>query len=552
LRLFVSQASQKNLELAYLIESNTPSAIVGDSTRLKQILANLIGNAVKFTEQGEVVIYVNATPINTEEKGEETLNYELRFAIKDTGIGIPADRCHRLFQPFTQVDASTTRQYGGTGLGLAISKRLSELMGGTMWVHSIEGKGSTFNFTLRTQAAPNFSPVTSQQGEVELMGKRMLIIDDNLTNQKILINQAQSWGMFTCAVDSSEKALEWLRRGITFDVAVLDMNMPEMDGLELAREIRKQPNCENLPLVMLSSITKAEMASQNSQGEFAAILIKPVQQSQLYYTLMEIFAGNPIVIIQPKLDEPSEDCLLGQTHPLKILVAEDVVVNQQVVQSQLEKLGYRANMVSNGQEVLEALKTCSYDVILMDIRMPEMDGLSATRHINQTLSPHERPRIIAMTAESMRGDKEKFLAAGMDDYIAKPIRIEELKDALHHCQPLCESVAVEPTILKELRSIAGDRTNEIIEGYLEDVPLRLDDIRRALDNNDPAQLRQAAHALRSPSGNLGAISLCHLCEEMETIARQGTCEGVQEKMLRLQIEYDRVSHALEKELMIIL
>lgn len=548
LRLFVSQASKKNLELAYLVESNTPSAIIGDSTRLKQILANLIGNAVKFTEKGEVVIYVNATAIQSSKDSKQDSKYELRFAVKDTGIGIPSDRCNRLFQPFSQVDASTTRKYGGTGLGLAISKGLSELMGGNMWVHSTKGKGSTFNFTIQTLAAPSSSPATSQEGERELMGKRMLIIDDNLTNQKILTNQAQSWGMFTCAVDSGEKALEWLRRGITFDVAILDMNMPNMDGLDLARKIRKQPNCKGLPLVMLSSITRAEMAAQNSKDEFTAVLIKPVQQSQLYYSLMQIFAGNPIKITKSRSDQSSEELLLGQKNPLRILVAEDVVVNQEVIHLLLEKVGYWADIVSDGQEVLEALKTRSYDVILMDVRMPEMDGLTATRHICQTRSTDERPRIIAMTAESTPGDREKCLVAGMDDYIAKPIRIEELKQALGRCKPKEKSVAVDQNILNELRNMAGSRTNDIIMGYLEDAPLRLDGMTEAIEVGDPEKLRQAAHALRSPSGNLGATTLCQLCEEIETIARQGTLEGTEEKILRLKIEYDRVCHSLQKEL----
>ncbi len=548
LRLFVSQASKKNLELAYLVESNTPSAIIGDSTRLKQILANLIGNAVKFTEKGEVVIYVNATLIQSLKDTKQNSKYELRFAVKDTGIGIPSDRCNRLFQPFSQVDASTTRKYGGTGLGLAISKGLSELMGGNMWVHSTEGKGSTFNFTIQTIAAPSSSPATSQEGERELMGKRMLIIDDNLTNQKILTNQAQSWGMFTCAVDSGEKAIEWLQRGITFDVAILDMNMPNMDGIDLARQIRKQPNCNGLPLVMLSSITRAEMAAQNSKDEFTAVLIKPVQQSQLYYSLMQIFAGNPIKITKSNSDQSSQELSLAERIPLRILVAEDVVVNQEVIHLLLEKLGYWADTVSNGQEVLEALKNRSYDVILMDVRMPEMDGLAATHHICQTLSTEERPRIIAMTAESMPGDRDKCLVAGMDDYIAKPIRIEELKQALSRCQPSSDSLAVDEKILNELRNMAGQRTNDIIMGYLEDAPLRLNAMKEAMEVGDPEKLRQAAHALRSPSGNLGATPLCQLCAEIETIARQGNLEGAEEKILKLKIEYDRVCHSLQKEL----
>ncbi|MEA5534824.1 response regulator [Crocosphaera sp. XPORK-15E] len=550
LRLFISQASEKNLELAYLIEPNTPSAIMGDSTRLRQILANLVGNAIKFTETGEVVIYINATPL-LQEDSESPTAYELRFAVKDTGIGIPAERCHRLFQPFSQVDASTTRKYGGTGLGLVISKRLGELMGGKMWVHSTEGKGSTFYFTLKAQAATSSSPVTSHEGERELMGKRMLIIDDNLTNQKILTLQAQSWGMFTCAVDSGEKALEWLKKGITFDVAILDMNMPQMDGLELAREIRQQPHCRALPLVMLSSITRQEMSSQSDSEEFAAVLIKPIKQSQLYYSLMQIFAGKPIKVT-PSCKKESKEKLLAESLPLRILVAEDVVVNQQVIHLLLEKLGYWADMVSNGVEVLEALARRSYDVILMDVRMPEMDGLTATQKIREIIAPEKQPRIIAMTAESMRGDREKCLAAGMDDYIAKPIRIEELQRALCQCQPVLEKPALELQVLDGLRKMAGKRAkdviNDVIMSYLEDGPLRLSAMTTAIAQEDVQALRQAAHGFRSASANVGAICLSCMCQEIETIARQGTLLGVKEKIPMLKIEYDRVCHALQKEL----
>lgn len=555
LRLFVSQASQKNLELAYLIEPNTPSAIVGDSTRLRQILANLVSNAIKFTETGEVVIYVNATsllPIDTDNKDPESpLSYELRFAVKDTGIGIPAERCPRLFQAFSQVDASTTRKYGGTGLGLVISKRLSELMGGKMWFHSTEGKGSTFYFTLKATESACSSPVTSHEGERELMGKRMLIIDDNLTNQKILTLQAQSWGMFTCAVDSGEKALEWLQRGITFDVAILDMNMPQMDGLALAKEIRQQPHCQNLPLVMLSSITQQEMSEQNRGEEFSAILIKPLKQSQLYYSLMQIFAGKPIKVTESD-STASKDKLLAEELPLRILVAEDVGVNQEVIRLLLEKLGYWADMVSDGAEVLKALEDRFYDVILMDVRMPDVDGLTATREICQIMPSEKRPRIIAMTAESMRGDREKCLAAGMDDYIAKPIRIEELKHALRQCQPLAKKSVLDYQVLQNLSKMAGKRANEVIKNvimsYLEDSPLRLSTIQTAIEKQDAPTLRQAVHGLRSASANLGATHLADLCEEIETLARHNNLSTATEKLPALQIEYDRVCYALQKEL----
>ncbi|WP_227873529.1 response regulator [Aphanothece sacrum] len=552
LRLFVPQASDKKLELAYLIEPNTPSAIVGDSTRLKQILANLVGNAVKFTETGEVVIYINGTSLSQEEPTEESSpNYELRFAIKDTGIGIPNDRCHRLFQAFSQVDASTTRKYGGTGLGLVISKRLTELMGGKMWVHSTEGKGSTFYFTLQTKAAPSYCRATSQEGERELMGKRMLIIDDNLTNQKILTLQAQSWGMFTCAVDSGEKSLEWLDRGITFDVAILDMNMPQMDGLSLAKSIRQQPHCQNLPLVMLSSITTQEINQQSDYADFAAILIKPIRQTQLYNSLMQIFAGKPIIVTK-SVKEASPEQLMADIMPLRILVAEDVGVNQEVIRLLLEKLGYWADMVSDGEEALDAIRNRPYDAVLMDVRMPVMDGLTATRQICQEIPNHKRPRIIAMTAESMRGDREKCLASGMDDYISKPIRIEELKQALRRCKPLAKMPALDGSTLNSLRKMAGKRAGEVINnlimGYLEDAPLRLSAIKSAIAQNDPDALRQAAHALRSASINLGATDLSNLCQELEMMGRKGTMSGANKKMSVLKMEYDRVCQTLQKEL----
>ncbi len=551
LRLFVPQASDKKLEMAYLVEPHTPSAIVGDSTRLRQILANLVSNAVKFTEAGEVVVYVNATPLpDSETPDGPPVAYELRFAVKDTGIGIPTDRIERLFKPFSQVDASTTRKYGGTGLGLVISRRLSELMGGKMWVHSTEGKGTTFYFTLQAKASPSLIPANSKEGERELMGKRVLIIDDNLTNQKILTMQAQSWGMFTCAVESGSKALEWLKQGIPFDLAILDMNMPQMDGLTLARAIRQQPRCQKLPLVMLSSITRQEIAQNVEDVEFAAVLTKPIQQTQLYDSLMRIFAGKPIKVT-PISSESEQNQSLAEMLPLRILVAEDVGVNQEVIRLLLEKLGYWADIVSDGVEVLDALHRQSYDAILMDVRMPEMDGFTATYRIYQEFPPQRRPRIIAMTAEAMRGDREKCLAAGMDDYISKPIRIEELRQALSRTQPFSDKPAIDWQILNALRQMAGKRAAEVIgdliASYLEDVPSRLSKMNSALQHGDAPALRQSAHALRSSSLNLGATYLAHLCQEVEAIALTSKIAEADDKITAIKIEYDRVCQALVRE-----
>lgn len=428
LRLFLPQASEKGLELAYLVEPQTPMTLMGDETRLRQILLNLLSNAVKFTSSGEVVIYVNATP-----KTSAILNrneqYEIRFAIKDTGIGIPSERIDRLFQSFCQVDASTTRKYGGTGLGLAISKQLCEMMGGKMWVHSTVGKGSTFYFTVRAKSVPNAVPANFQEAQQDLVGKRMLIVDDNATNQKILTLQAQSWGMFTCAVESAAKALEWLQRGVMFDIALLDMQMPNMDGVSLAREIRQQPHCQELPLVMLSSLSKQEIYERAEDINFAAVLSKPIQQSQLYQVLMQIFIGRPLKLVTPSGATPKLKPL-AESLPLRILVAEDVEIDRQTMGLLLEKLGYQADLVENGLEAIKALRRQYYDVVFMDVRMPEMDGIAATRQICQEKASLMKPRIIAATAAVAPGDREKCLRAGMDDILTKPIRLEELRKIL--------------------------------------------------------------------------------------------------------------------------
>lgn len=550
LQLFVPQAAEKKLELAYLIEPHTPNAIIGDVTRLKQILVNLLSNAVKFTESGEVVVYVNATPV-TDVSTESSSLYEIRFAVKDTGIGIPRERIDRLFKSFSQVDASTSRKYGGTGLGLAISKRLTEMMGGKMWFHSVEGKGSTFYFTLIAQAAPSLSPANSPTAEEILGGKRMLIVDDILTNQKILTHQANTWGMLTCTVESALKALEWLKQGWVFDVIILDLNMPEMDGLTLAQEIRKLPQCKRLPLVLLSSLGTPEMTEKIEKIEFAAILTKPIQQAQLYEVLVQVLREKPIVVNHSLVDAQHQR--LADSLPLRILVAEDINVNQEVIRLQLEKLGYIPDIVSNGIEVLQALRRHPYDVILMDIRMPEMDGMTTTARIKEEWMPAVRPRIIAMTADAMRGDREKCLEIGMDDYISKPVRLEELHRAISKCHPLQDKLsALDHKVLKDLQKMAGQRASqvmaELVKSYLEDAPTYLDAMTIAIRENNTEALRQATHALRSASLQLGATRLAHLCQELETLARGGTVSDATEKLSSITTEYQRVTQALNQEI----
>src|SRR5581483_95695 len=348
-----------------------------------------------------------------------------------TGIGIPRDKMDRLFQLFSQVDSSTTRQYGGTGLGLAISRHLSEIMGGRMWAESDAGRGSTFHFTIRAEAATSQPRACSDESQPQLNGKRLLIVDDNATNRRILTLQAGAWGMEAVAVASGCEALESLQQGIVFDLAILDLHMPEMDGLMLAAEMRRLREGRSLPLVMLSSGVGGRRSFTGSPGEaeFTAFLTKPIKPSQLFDVLIGVFAGQP-ARVRPKNVEPQADRSLAERLPLRLLMAEDNVINQKVALKILEKLGYRADVAGTGLEALAALHRQPYDVVLMDLQMPEMDGLEATRRIRQLWPQSQRPRIIAMTANAMQGDREQCLEAGMDDYVSKPVRIAELQAAL--------------------------------------------------------------------------------------------------------------------------
>jgi CheY-like chemotaxis protein len=360
--------------------------------------------------------------------------FELHFAVRDTGIGIPPDRMDRLFRSFSQVDASTARKYGGTGLGLAISKRLAELMGGAMWVESELGVGTTFHFSIAARSAPEVRTRAHLLGEQpRLRGKRVLVVDDNATNRRILTLQLQSWGMAAQATASPLQALEWVRRGDPFDLAILDARMPELDGMTLAAEIRKQRDTATLPLIMFSSLGRREIGAENMT--FAAYLTKPLKQSQLFDTLAGIFVGEEAKKA-PAPARPAVDPHMAERLPLRILLAEDNMVNQKLGLRLLSQLGYRADIAGNGLEAIAALERQLYDVVLMDVQMPELDGLDATHQIVGRWPAEERPRIIAMTANTMQGDRELCLAAGMDDYISKPIRVDELIGALSRCQPL--------------------------------------------------------------------------------------------------------------------
>ncbi|MEQ9372459.1 MAG: response regulator [Coleofasciculus chthonoplastes F3-SA18-01] len=474
------------------------------------------------------------------------------------------------------MDASMTRNYGGTGLGLAISTRLSERMGGRLWAESEVGKGSTFSFTIVVQSDPNSVTTELDSSPPELRGKRVLVVDDNATNRQIIRLQAQSWGMEVLTAESGEQALKWLADAEPFDLAVLDWQMPEMDGLTLALTIEALPHRQQLPLVMLSSVGRQTPKTAEETANFAAFLTKPIKQSQLYNVFIAILGRRRISVRPGDRSSGRLEAEFAQRLPLSILLVEDVAVNQKVARQMLQRLGYRADVANNGQEALESLRRKSYQVVFMDVQMPEMDGLEATRRIRAECSSACQPWIIAMTAHAMQGDREQCLQVGMNDYISKPIRPEALVQALTtYAQVLDQegrdsitdysedvsvpeitsdssaTPALNRQVLQDLREIAGDDYEgliaEVIDSYLEDSPPRVQAIRSAIAHDDANALHQSAHALKSSSLTIGATGLAKLCAELEALGCTGNLEPASILISRFDAEYERVIAALQQE-----
>ncbi|NTU80935.1 MAG: response regulator [Chloroflexales bacterium] len=550
LDLVAARAAEKGLDLAYLIAPDVPHALVGDVTRVRQILVNLLSNAVKFTSVGEVVLSVQVRP--TAEGAGRVL-----FSVRDTGIGIPAARMDRLFRAFSQVDASTTRQYGGTGLGLAISRRLCELMGGQLWVESQEGVGTTFFFTVAAPAAVAPARIYLRGTVPQLSGKRLLVVDDNATNRQIVTLQAEAWGMRVRSAASGREGLTWIEQGDPFDVAVLDMQMPEMDGAQLAAAIRARQLPNRLPLILLTSFGRRE--EDLSAGHFAANLTKPVKAAQLYEALLGVL-GDTVARHSPTPLRATIDTAMASRLPLRILLAEDNVINQRVALKTLERMGYRADVAANGLEVLDALMRQPYDVVLMDVQMPELDGLEASRRIGRELPPARRPYIIAMTANAMQGDRELCLAAGMDDYLSKPVRVDELVAALERStahqagKPLDAAPAraleglIDHTALEQIQASLGDGdpavVTELIELFLLETPKQIAELRHALHTQAVADAMRAAHTLKANAAILGARALAALRAELEESAERGDLRTVQARLLELTRVHAEAAAAL--------
>ncbi len=544
LDLLSARAFEKNLDFVCQIDDGIPAVVEGDSLRLRQVLANLLSNAVKFTERGDILVQVKLLSTKLDEAQDRSLLC-LHFSVRDTGVGIQPEWLARLFKPFAQAEVSTAHRYGGTGLGLAISKRLVELMGGKMWAESVPGEGSTFHFTINVHADPESEPFALAKPQPRLADLRLLIVDDNATVRRVLAEQVTKWGMIPCSAESPQQALDWLRKGEQYDLAVLDFQMPHMDGLALAAEIHKLPGAEMMPLVLLMPLGPRSDAPGGTRIVFAHTVAKPVKPAQLCEMLVR-------ALLNPKIAAPQEapakpDQPLAERLPLQILLCDDNAINQKVAARILQQLGYQPGLAANGREALDALDRKPYNLIFMDVMMPEMDGLEATRAIRErqkagAANYHSNIVIVAMTAQAMQGDREKCLAAGMDDYLAKPIRPKDVRAIIERWGsrsapaeqpaapapevaapvPAAEEPPVEMDRLNDLTDGSAESLRELVELFFKQTAQQLAQLEAAARANKADDVRRVAHSCAGASATLGMTRLVPMFRDLEKQGASGT------------------------------
>jgi PAS domain S-box-containing protein len=593
LELLAPPAAEKELELAYWIDPQAPEHLIGDRTRLQQILVNLVSNAVKFTEQGDVTVTVrgqrtgisDGTGVGGQEVGcrmqggegasesfvsEPRPLYTIQISVQDTGIGIPADRLDKLFQAFSQVDASTTRTYGGTGLGLAICRQLVELMGGSIQVESKEGQGSTFFVRLIAEAALMPPLPFRMFDQPYLHGKRLLIVSNHPTTSQIISGYAEQWGMLATVVLSGHAALETLHQQSQFDVLLIDRTIADSSSETLITQLKARRETALLPLIRYCVLTEQQCQATTAARRGIEVLFKPVRPLLLHNTLLKLLAGESHTTFLSEQD--IFDASLGQHRPLRILVAEDNAINQKVIQHLLKKLGYQADMAANGYEVLEALRLAAYDLILMDIQMPDMDGLEATTRIRRDIRTEQQPYIIALTAHILDEIREQCFAVGMDDYLGKPVRIEELIKKMQSIQgrshphqqdgnwqppsaanqpttaPLDDTVYEQFIALTRINDTGKDAAHELVQLFLQEAPPKIATMQQAITQGEAHTLRFAAHTLKSSSAQLGAIPLSILCKELETLGKASNLTDAAKLLTQLETEFERLNKALHEKI----
>jgi signal transduction histidine kinase/CheY-like chemotaxis protein len=547
LKTLALRAHQKGLELVYHVHPMVPDALIGDPGRLRQILVNLVGNAIKFTERGEVVVEVDT-------EAQTADDVSVHVAVTDTGVGIPPEKQRLIFEPFTQADSSTTRQYGGTGLGLAIAGKLVHLMQGRLWVESEVGHGSTFHFLARFGIDSDALTESVRIQAVDVENLPVLVVDDNTTNRRILVEILTHWRMQPTAVASGAAALAALKQaradGTPFPLVLLDAHMPGMDGFTLAEQIKQHADLAEATIMMLTSGGQRGDAARCRELGIGAYLTKPITQGELWEALIKALekpaskAGLSPVITRHTLRE-------GRPH-LRILLAEDNLVNQKVAVSILEKQGHMVAVVGDGQAALTALEQQAFDLVLMDVQMPVLDGLETTAAIRareQTSEGHIP--IVAMTARAMKGDQEECLAAGMDGYVSKPLKRDDLDAVL--MQVLGNrSVLIPPPdeppidLASALSAVDGDRTllREVIEVFRQDYPARVEELRGAIAHGAAQPMARAAHSLKGALGIFGHTVAYDLAYELETLGRAGHLVGAPAVLQMLEQELVRISAVL--------
>ena len=518
LDLVALKASQKRIDLVYSIEPGTPVTLVGDPARLRQVMLNLLSNAIKFTEHGEV-----AMNVCSRSSGEE---HEIEISVRDTGIGLTPEELGRLFRAFSQADVSTTRKYGGTGLGLVISKGLVEKMGGRIWVESQPGVGSTFRFTFTASAATEAQADSGMPLAIpDLAGRRVLIVDDNDTNRHIVMAYVRGWGMVGVEAAGAGEALRIIETEGPIDLGLVDLEMPGMDGISFQK---KAQDLVGLRSILLSSRMDGPEEARRTGANFSQVLNKPIKPSLLYSAILETL-GSPIPAARA-LPVSGFDNELAIRHPLQILVAEDHATNQFVARSLLGRLGYQADFVENGRLALEVIAQRAYDLVFMDVQMPEMDGITATKNLLAGAGQGPRPRIVATTANATEDDRRACFDAGMDDYLSKPIRVEELKQVLLRC-PCRQSASITPqaaargsafdsSTIEELRkSMDRDDLKTLLRLFAADIERSLRELEGGLSEQDFAKMQRACHSLKGVAASAGAIVLSEAAEAIEESLR---------------------------------